>query len=178
MGWREESQQDNDRSVRQGDAPSAPSGGLPKATRSAGGRLLLGLGTYYLMVDTWPPLDCLGNLTLTITACPTGACCTATPDCFVTYEDTCLAAAGALDCQPNGIPDDCAPIQAGDFDGDGFDELDGFEAFSDCMAGPGNTPAPTSSHCAEACRRAFDFDSNDDVDLGDFAGFQGVLDIP
>ena len=78
----------------------------------------------------------------------------------------------ANDCNQNGIPDECDAIEAGDFDGDGDVDLDDFEDFTECMAGPETAPDPTISGCADACLDAFDFDGDQDVDLNDFAGFQ------
>ncbi|MCH7812883.1 MAG: proprotein convertase P-domain-containing protein, partial [Planctomycetes bacterium] len=121
--------------------------------------LLLAPGTYYLMVDTWPPPDCLDSFTLTITACPSGACCTDAPNCFDASEEECLLAGGtyvgdgtacggdcdsdgvtdacaiaggARDCQPNNIPDQC-DIDTGpsaDLDGNGIPD----ECQFDCNA--------------------------------------------
>lgn len=82
--------------------------------------VLLEPGTYYLMIDTWSPPDCIGSFTLTITSCFTGACCepTAAPlGCYITTENECLAAGGFYvgdstscsdeDCNGNGVDDLC-----------------------------------------------------------------------
>ncbi|MFH1419464.1 MAG: GEVED domain-containing protein [Planctomycetota bacterium] len=82
--------------------------------------LFLTAGTYYIMVDSWPSPQCI-DFDLTIEECvvPTGACCDAA---FALYCDEltaadCAAAGGSylgndtvcsgLDCNINGIDDDC-----------------------------------------------------------------------
>ena len=60
----------------------------------------------------------------------------------------------------------------GDFDGDGQVASADLAAFVDCYAGPASPANPSSSHCAAACAQAFDGDSDNDVDLIDFASFQ------
>ena len=56
----------------------------------------------------------------------------------------------------------------GDFDWDGNVDLDDFVHFSGCMTGPENGPAGTGCE-------VFYFDADNDVDLGDFSGFQAVF---
>ena len=47
--------------------------------------------------------------------------------------------------------------------------------FTDCMAGPDDSPAPTAPTTTQDCLDAFDFDLNTHVDLQDFIGFQAVF---
>ncbi len=77
------------------------------------------------------------------------------------------------------VTDDCSPTDsatavvteaspaAGDFDGDGNTDLDDFEEFSGCLAGPGNG-------LAEGCE-CVDVDGDGDNDLDDFAQFQAAF---
>ena len=88
-------------------------------------------------------------------------------------RDLCDIETGvSLDCNANTIPDECDTIDNGDFDGDGTVDLDDYSAFADCMAGPDQEPQPLSPECINACRGAFDFNGDDDVDLIDFALYQ------
>ncbi|MFH1747064.1 MAG: hypothetical protein ABIG44_08475 [Planctomycetota bacterium] len=61
-----------------------------------------------------------------------------------------------LDLCPGEIPGDC--------DGDQDVDINDFEAFADCMAGPSAAP-PSDCNCA-------DLDEDGDADLADFAAFQ------
>ncbi len=63
-----------------------------------------------------------------------------------------------------------APRADGDFDADGDVDLFDFSAFLDCVSGPGGGVSPPG--CA-----VFDFDEDDDVDLGD-AGLLQFLTAP
>jgi hypothetical protein len=54
--------------------------------------------------------------------------------------------------------------QQGDFDSDGDVDVDDFEDFLRCFAGPGGALDP-------GCE-CFDFNDDDDVDFGDFAALQ------
>lgn len=64
----------------------------------------------------------------------------------------------------------------GDADGDGDVDLDDYEFFSDCFAGPGASPAPVHEDMTSAgCLVFFDFDEDGDVDLADFAWFASLL---
>ncbi|MCP4249286.1 MAG: EF-hand domain-containing protein [bacterium] len=65
----------------------------------------------------------------------------------------------------------------GDFDGDGYVDLDDYAAFFDCLGGPGNAPAPTLPTTAQDCLDAFDFDGQGNVDLLDLAEFQVAFDV-
>jgi hypothetical protein len=63
---------------------------------------------------------------------------------------------------------------SGDFNGDGaLDDVD-FAALAECVSGPEAAPASVSFG-VQACREAFDFDMDRDVDLVDFAEFQRVF---
>lgn len=59
----------------------------------------------------------------------------------------------------------------GDFDGNGTVDLADYTFFVRCLAGPGVSPCPTPPVTVWTCRRAFDLDVDDDVDLRDFARF-------
>ncbi|MCP4248874.1 MAG: hypothetical protein GY778_17665 [bacterium] len=74
-------------------------------------------------------------------------------------------AIGNDDCNANGIFDQCESGH-GDDDCDGDADVDDFVAWPACMTGPDNGPY------AAGCE-VFDFDADDDVDVRDFAGFQG-----
>jgi hypothetical protein len=64
----------------------------------------------------------------------------------------------------------------GDFDGDGDMDLDDFAVFADCMAGPDATPDLTLAGVdATECLAAFDFNTDEDVDLFDFKPWQGAF---
>jgi hypothetical protein len=82
------------------------------------------------------------------------------------------------DCNGNGLPDECDAMGDGDFDADGDVDVDDHQALADCMAGPDEPPTPSAGECVDACLAAFDFDEDVDVDLADFAGFQGVFTGP
>ena len=69
------------------------------------------------------------------------------------------------------ISGDASPC---DFDQDGDVDLDDYEVFYDCMAGPDETPVPSGT-TADDCLQAFDFDDDDDVDAQDFTSFMGVF---
>jgi hypothetical protein len=65
------------------------------------------------------------------------------------------------------------PGTNGDWDNDSNVDIDDFQAFEDCMGGPGLTPDPSSGlGCASTCNGVFDADLDDDMDMGDFAEFQ------
>jgi len=80
----------------------------------------LPVGTYYVMVDTYPLPNCLTDFTLTMetsTGCLVGACCYTTGCVDDIFEDVCEAGGGAFmgngsvcsgeDCNANGIDDVC-----------------------------------------------------------------------
>lgn len=67
------------------------------------------------------------------------------------------------------------PPSPGDFDDDGDVDLDDHLHFTECMAGPGATPAPPAPATPQECLGAFDFDADTDVDLADAAEFCAVL---
>ena len=91
--------------------------------------------------------------------------------------DECDIVAGtSTDCNETGIPDSCELLTGGDFNGDGAVNLVDFGWWPDCQSGPGKSPSPPAAECSEACTRAFDMDSDGDVDLEDFAAMQLVFD--
>lgn len=66
------------------------------------------------------------------------------------------------------------PLEAadGDFNGDLTVDLEDYEAFAECLAGPNQTPSPNDpllTTCEVDCINAFDFDGDLDVDLEDYA---------
>jgi hypothetical protein len=79
--------------------------------------------------------------------------------CGWNIDDVEIWASDLMSSHPADIDKDC------DID------LDDFGVFMECMAGPNNTPAPTSITPAE-CLAAFDSDEDEDVDLADCRGFQ------
>ncbi len=90
--------------------------------------------------------------------------------------DSCdLSGGTSLDCNATGIPDSCEPMGNGDYDGNGQVSIDDYPWLADCLAGPDSLPAPLSPDCVDACFTVFDFDSDGDVDLEDFAEFQRRL---
>jgi hypothetical protein len=65
------------------------------------------------------------------------------------------------------------PGTNGDYDGDGDVDLVDAEYLVDCLGGVATIPAPsTGSTCSGICLSVFDFDSDLDVDLADYAEFQ------
>ncbi|MCK4660917.1 MAG: hypothetical protein KAV82_15460, partial [Phycisphaerae bacterium] len=87
--------------------------------------------------------------------------------------DECDIASGtSLDCNETAVPDECELIVAGDFDADEDVDLDDYEGFLDCLAGPNALPAPATPACVGACLASSDFDADNDVDLADFAALQ------
>ncbi len=85
--------------------------------------------------------------------------------------DICAIANGiSLDCNASATPDECEAIGGGDFNGDGLVVLSDYQAFYTCANGP-ETPRspPAPEECMDAYLRAFDADSDLDVDLRDFS---------
>ena len=62
------------------------------------------------------------------------------------------------------------PSSPGDWDHDGYVDIDDFFAMPDCMSGPWG--APDWVMPSQDCRDVFDFNADADVDLLDFAEFQ------
>ncbi len=83
----------------------------------------------------------------------------------------------ALDSEPDTKPFlTIGSALAGDVDGDGDVDLDDYAVFSECMAGPDASPAPSSpAVSATDCVWAFDSDADADVDLHDLTEFLGFL---
>jgi hypothetical protein len=75
------------------------------------------------------------------------------------------------DSDGNGVGDACETCP-GDFDGDGDVDLNDYQVFTDCMAGPNASPNPAPPITPQDCLDVFDFDIDNDLDLPDFAGFQ------
>lgn len=65
----------------------------------------------------------------------------------------------------------------GDFDGNSTVDLVDYMSFVHCCSGPNAPPDPMPPTTAWACRRAFDFDVDDDVDLSDLATFAVMIDV-
>ena len=65
-----------------------------------------------------------------------------------------------------GLPEIELP---GDYDGNSIVDLADYAHFPECMTGPDAGPA-TPEEC-----EVFYFNADDDVDLGDFAGFQAMM---
>jgi len=67
-------------------------------------------------------------------------------------------------------------VYPGDFDGDEDVDLDDHALFADCMAGPGEPPAPSLTSVSN-CLTAFDFNEDDDVDAADFLVLQTAFTV-
>ncbi len=80
------------------------------------------------------------------------------------------------DCNENGMTDACESFGYGDWNRDGVVDAIDLGALEDCLAGPASPPAPARSECAAACLDAFDFHTDGDIALDDFAEFQGLYD--
>jgi hypothetical protein len=63
---------------------------------------------------------------------------------------------------------------SGDFDASGSVDLADYVALADCLGGPGVIPSPVIATVV-ACREAFDFDYDTDIDVNDFETFQRVF---
>ena len=100
--------------------PACIAGGYTDGVDLLVSSLLLHPDTYYMMVDSWPPPDCLTDFTLTVnasTGCAFGACCDDKNGCYEAYEEICLNGGGVFagdgtvcdptDCQGNYTPDVC-----------------------------------------------------------------------
>jgi len=62
----------------------------------------------------------------------------------------------------------------GDFDGDEDVDLDDHALFTDCMAGPGERPAPSLTSVSN-CLTVFDFNIDGDIDAADFLVLQAAF---
>ncbi len=96
------------------------------------------------------------------------------PDCNADrIPDYCASDTGlaGMDCNFNGIGDQCDDASHGDFDANGVLDIIDFGYLADCQAGPDVAPSPASGSCANMCLQAFDADEDGDIDLHDFASF-------
>ena len=99
-------------------------------------------------------------------------------DNFIIYDNVRVEQLPESDCNGNGITDLCETITGGDYDANGYVDLDDYAAMADCAAGPGYSPAPAKESCALICLDAFDFDADSDIDLRDFAELQSLIATP
>lgn len=76
---------------------------------------------------------------------------------------------------PAVTPAVAGPAGPGDYDRDGDVDVDDYTVFAECLHGPGRTPAPDAPATTEECLSTFDLDGDSDVDLLDYAGFQGIF---
>ena len=67
------------------------------------------------------------------------------------------------DCNANGVHDACDIA---------FGLGQDYPAFFECMAGPGVAPTLPYGGCVSLCLDAYDVDSDNDIDMVDFASFQ------
>ena len=87
--------------------------------------------------------------------------------------DECDIADGtSLDCDGNGIPDECESWAPGDFDGNEDVDLVDYWVFESCFSGSCVDSPCDPALYADPCCAIGDSDSDGDVDLGDFARFQ------
>ncbi len=103
--------------------PPDPTTCLAKGTSSSGTvaqipGVDLPVGTYYIMIDTWPSPNCM-NGNMVIMPCPTGACCLNTGECVPNVSQTQCTTMGGIewhvgvDCLPENpcpqppLNDDC-----------------------------------------------------------------------
>lgn len=106
-----------------------------------------------------------------LVAAPRADCPDGRDECGAAYG----FAIGSVDCNENGVPDECDSLPAGDFDADGAVDLNDWRWLTDCWTGPGDPLSPTPLGCAQTCRAAFDFDANGVVGLEDAADMLNLL---
>jgi len=94
---------------------------------------------------------------------------------YVIFDNVRVELLPDTDCNANGTADACELSVPFDFDGDGTVGLADVAGFVDCHAGIGQVPAPSSPTCSPVCLMVFDQDSDQDIDLRDFADFQAQL---
>ncbi|UCE62239.1 MAG: hypothetical protein JSU63_11105 [Phycisphaerales bacterium] len=112
-----------------------------------------------------------------------GACCVnEEPWCrgFLT-EAECDADGGTFlgvgsicdlpDCNDNGVSDQCDSVGSGDFDANGYADLEDYIELTDCLDGPGVSPSVPLPACLTTYLAAFDSDFDGDVDLKDVGVF-------
>lgn len=80
----------------------------------------------------------------------------------------------SLDCNASGVPDECETLGGGDFDGDGDVDAVDLATFVAALAGPDLAPHAALPECVGALRATFDFNTDGDLDLADFAGLQSA----
>lgn len=123
------------------------------------------------------------DYTVCVTGGALGACCVTTdPWCRGSLtEAECDTLGGTFlgigsvcdlpDCNGNGIADQCDPVGNGDFNADGFVDLDDYDALTECLDGPDTSPSVPVPACLSTYLAAFDSDSDGDVDIEDFGAF-------
>ncbi len=84
-------------------------------------------------------------------------------------DDLDILDGNSSDCNGTAIPDECEAI--GDYDGDANVDLDDYGQWDPCMTG--SDAGPYTPGC-----ESFDLDTDGDVDLLDFAGFQVLFGCP
>jgi hypothetical protein len=82
---------------------------------------------------------------------------------------------GGGDCNVNLVGDDCESIGSFDWNADGNVDNGDVEGLADCLDGPGVSPTPSVAGCEATCLSTFDSDADNDIDLVDFAAFQGTV---
>ncbi len=83
-----------------------------------------------------------------------------------------IANEASLDCNGNGVPDECE--YRADFDGDGLTTFNDFATFLGDMIGP----LPDGRGSEKNCAALSDVDHDSDVDLKDFYMLQQVFVTP
>jgi hypothetical protein len=92
------------------------------------------------------------------------------PDFRVIYSNGCGAESlGGTGEWPQLIANACGCASPGDYDGNGQVDLSDYGYWEDCMTGPDMGPYPAGCE-------VFDFNVDDDVDLGDFTVFTRMFD--
>lgn len=91
-------------------------------------------------------------------------------DVFTSISDNPAMSFGLADNVKIFVPH--TPGGLGDWEDDGDVDLNDYEVFQDCLAGPNAAPMPaTGPTCSNVCADAFDSDGDGDVDLKDYAAF-------
>ena len=94
---------------------------------------------------------------------------------FITVTVRYHTAGASLDCNTNGVPDECEP---GDFNGDGLLRLSDLSEYAGCYTGPCRDAACDPPLYVDPCCALADFDADGDNDLTDWAAFQVAFSTP